>query len=246
MRVISVYSMKGGVGKSSSSVNLAYNFALKGFRVLLWDLDSQGASSFYFKIKPKVKNIKKIVNGKIGLSNYIKGSDYHNLDIMPADFSYRNFDILLDDTKKSKKSLRLAIEEVCDDYDIVLLDSPPTISALSNSIFYASDIILTPLVPTTLSALTYERLLEYLKDEPEQAAKIFAFFSMVDARKSLHKTIISSLVTSAKFLKHLIPYSSVVERMGVHRSPIGEFEPHSIANKCFVDLADEIIERFNL
>ncbi len=246
MKAISIYSMKGGVGKTSSSVNLAYNFAQKGYKTLLWDLDSQGASSFYFKVKPKVKKIQKIVDGKISLNEYIKGSDYANLDIMPADFSYRNFDILLDDSKKSKKCLRLAIEELEDEYDIVMMDSPPTISALSNSIFYASDIILSPMVPTTLSVLTYEKLLKYFDDEGSGAEKLFAFFSMVDTRKSLHKSIISSLMHDDRFLKHLIPYSSIIERMGLHRTPVGEFEPHSLANRCYVDLTNEIVGRFGL
>jgi cellulose biosynthesis protein BcsQ len=238
--------MKGGVGKTSTSVNLAYNFAKRGYRTLLWDLDSQGASSFYFKVKPKVKNIKKLVGGKISVSEYIKGSDYVNLDIMPADFSYRNFDILIDDAKKSKKCLKVAMEDVKDEYDIVVLDSPPTISALSDSIFYASDVILTPLIPTTLSVMTYEQLLTHLRDESIGTEKLFAFFSMVDVRKSLHKSIITSLINDNRFFKHLIPYSSVIERMGVHRAPVGEFEISSIANRSYVDFTAEIIDRFKL
>jgi cellulose biosynthesis protein BcsQ len=235
--------MKGGVGKTSTSVNLAYNFAKMGYRTLLWDLDSQGASSFYFNIKPKVKNIKKLLNSKAGLDEYIKGSDYVNLDIMPADFAYRNFDIMLDEAKKSKKRLKLSLQEVSGDYDIVILDSPPTISALSSGIFYASDIILNPMVPTTLSALTYNQLIEHLKDEPSNLNKLYAFFSMVDVRKALHKSTMISFKDDMRFLKQLIPYSAVIERMGVHRAPVGVFETNSIASRCYHDLASEVIAK---
>jgi cellulose biosynthesis protein BcsQ len=238
--------MKGGVGKTSTSVNLAYNFAKLGFKTLLWDLDSQGASSFYFNVKPKAQNIKKLLNSTVALDKYIKGSDYQNLDIMPADFAYRNFDIMLDEAKKSKKRLKIALEDVKDYYDIVVLDSPPTISSLSTSIFYASDIILNPIIPTTLSILTYNQLIEHFKQDSLRLDSLYAFFSMVDVRKSLHKSIMTSLVNDHRFLKQLIPYSSAIERMGVHRAPVGEFEPNSIASRCYYDLAKEAIVKFSL
>lgn len=246
MTTIAIYSMKGGVGKTSTSVNLSYNFAKMGYKTLLWDLDSQGASSFYFNVKPKVKNVKKLLNSKAGLDEYIKGSDYVNLDIMPADFAYRNFDIMLDEAKKSKKRLKLSLEDVKNDYDIAILDSPPTISALSDGIFYASDIILNPMVPTTLSILTYRQLIEHLKSEAINLSKLYAFFSMVDIRKSLHKSTMISFEHDSRFLKQLIPYSSSIERMGVYRAPVGEFDANSIASRCYHDLCCEAISRFSL
>ena len=106
MRIIGVYNIKGGVGKTATAVNLAYLSARDGFRTLVWDLDPQGAASFYFRIKPRVKGGgKKMVRGGKELDELIKGSDFDNLDLLPADFSYRNMDLVLNEAKKPAKQL---------------------------------------------------------------------------------------------------------------------------------------------
>jgi len=87
MKVLALYSIKGGVGKTSSAVNLAYTAANNGFKTLVWDLDPQGASSFYFRIKPKIKGGgKDLIDGKRELDGLIKGTDFNNLDLLPSDF----------------------------------------------------------------------------------------------------------------------------------------------------------------
>ena len=79
MKIIAVYAIKGGVGKTATAVNLAYLSANSGLKTLLWDLDPQGASSFYFRIKPKVKGgSKDLIAGKRDLDGLIKGSDFEN------------------------------------------------------------------------------------------------------------------------------------------------------------------------
>ncbi|MGZ4960500.1 MAG: ParA family protein, partial [Methylomonas sp.] len=90
MNVLAVYSIKGGVGKTASAVNLAYTAARNGYRTLVWDLDPQGASSYYFRIKPKIKGgSKDLITGKRELEGLIKGTDFENLHLLPADFSFR-------------------------------------------------------------------------------------------------------------------------------------------------------------
>ena len=87
MKIVALYSIKGGVGKTSSAVNLAYISAYNGYRTLVWDLDPQGASSYYFRIKPKVKGgSKDFIAGKRELDGLIKGTDFENLDLLPRIF----------------------------------------------------------------------------------------------------------------------------------------------------------------
>src|SRR5271163_4938254 len=103
MRIYATYNIKGGVGKTTTAVNLAYLAAADGLRTLLWDLDPQGAASFMFRVKPKVKGGgKALITGKRTLDDAIKGTDFDNLDLIPADFTYRNMDLLLDDADKDK------------------------------------------------------------------------------------------------------------------------------------------------
>ena len=123
MKVLALYSIKGGVGKTSSTVNLAFNAAQAGYRTLVWDLDPQGASSYYFRIKPKIKGgSKDLIAGKRELEELIKGTDFENLDLIPADFSFRNLDLLLDDKKKPTRQLKKHLKPLVKEYDVIFLD----------------------------------------------------------------------------------------------------------------------------
>ena len=95
----------------------------------------------------------------------MKGTDYDNLDLVPADFSYRNLDLLLDDAKKPLTRLgKLLAPHEVDDYDIVVLDCPPSISLASEAVFRAADALLVPVIPTTLSARTFDQLDRFVAD----------------------------------------------------------------------------------
>jgi cellulose biosynthesis protein BcsQ len=96
VKIFATYNIKGGVGKTTAAVNLAYLSAADGCRTLLWDLDPQGAASFLFRIKPRVKGGgKALIRGTKALDDAIKGTDFDHLDLLPADFTYRNMDLLL-------------------------------------------------------------------------------------------------------------------------------------------------------
>src|SRR5512132_1486154 len=107
MRVVATYNIKGGVGKTSTAVNLGYLAARAGLRTLIWDLDPQGSATYLFRVRPKVKGGgKALVEGRRTLDEAIKGTDFDQLDLMPADFSYRNLDLDLDSTKRPTDRLR--------------------------------------------------------------------------------------------------------------------------------------------
>ena len=102
MKVIASYNIKGGVGKTATAVNLSCLAALEGNPTLVWDLDPQGAASFYFRIKPKVSGgARGLFKRKRRLDDAIKATDYPRLDLVPADFSYRNMDLLLGENKNT-------------------------------------------------------------------------------------------------------------------------------------------------
>ena len=236
MHVISIYNMKGGVGKTAAAVNLAYLAAAEGRRTLIWDLDPQGAASFYFRIKPKVKGGGgKIVRGKSDLDNLIKGTDFSNLDLLPADFSYRDLDVTFADHKQSR--LRRLIAPLKSDYDLIIFDCPPSISELSEQVFRAANLLLVPLVPTTLSLRTLDQMRSFLKKEKIRNLQLRTFFSMVDRRKKMHREILESFALSEKqHLPTAIPNSSLVERMGAERRPVVDFAPRSAPSRSFQDL----------
>lgn len=243
MSIIASYSIKGGVGKTSTAVNLAYIASQKNkFKVLVWDLDPQGATSYYFRIKPKVKGgSKAFISGERELDGLIKATDYENLDLLPADFSFRNLDLVLDHHKKPTRRLKKLLKPLTEEYDLIILDCPPNISLLSEAIFEASDILLSPIIPTTLSLRTLEQLKRYLKENQLNHLKLFTFFSMADRRKKMHNQIMRDLLSEHKdVLTSVIPYASDIERMGIERMPLGAYIGRSRSIDAYRSLWNEI------
>jgi len=229
MVTIALYNMKGGVGKTAAAVNLSWLAMKDNNRVLLCDLDPQGSATYYFRIKPKISSgLKPFLKGNKKLDQSIKATDYKNLDLLPSDFSLRKLDVQLDRVKRSKKRFKEALSRFISDYDILFLDCPPNISLVSENIFFASDLILVPVIPTTLSVRTFQKLVDFFKKEKLPEEKLIPFFSMVENRKTLHADSIRQLRRKYPFfMKTVIPYSSYVEKMGIHRAPLGCFSAHS-------------------
>lgn len=240
MTSLALYNLKGGVGKTAATVNLAYLAAADGMKTLVWDLDPQGASSFYFHTTAPVKNTtRKIFTDELDIKDAAQGSEFEHLWVIPADISARQADILLDDVKQSKKKLKSLLGGL-KEYDLVLLDCPPGISLLHENIFQGADWLLLPNIPTTLSIRSYDTILDYFKDNDLSADKIKCFFSMVDHRKNLHHEIVQQFYKDKVFFKSYIPYLSDVEKMGIHQQPVFEFANSGYAAQCYRDLWSEI------
>ena len=233
MKIIGVYNIKGGVGKTSSAVNLAYSAHQDGYRTLIWDLDPQAAASYYFRVKPKVKKSKKILKGQqtIDLDSMVKASDFEGLDILPADFSYRKMDQHFHHQEKPVLQLLRLLRPLRHHYDIIFLDCPPNISLVSENIFKAADALIIPTIPTTLSLRTLEQLVDFIREKKLDHLKLMPFYSMVDRRKNMHLDSMAEMPDKRiKFLNSSIAYASIVEKMGIERAPIASFaENHPIA-----------------
>ena len=247
MQVLATYNIKGGVGKTTSAVNLAYTAAKEGHRVLVWDLDSQGAASFYFRIKPKLKGgIKKLIKFKHKLKDVIRETNYSNIDLVPADFSNRNMDLLLKDAKNSDLRLAHLISGVKHDYDYIFLDCPPSLSMTSENVFNAADFLLVPLIPTYLSVRAYKQLNKFRKDRNDYGIVLLPFFSMVDIRRRLHRDVVDEFYReNPEVLKTFIAYSSLVEQMGRYMAPLQTYALGTNVSKSFSLLWHEIFRRIN-
>lgn len=246
MKVIALYNIKGGVGKTAACVNLAYSCAQSGKKTLLWDLDSQGAASYYFNVKPGVKGGTKRLFKTKEIGGLVKETTIERLDLLPADFSYRHMDLFLDSEKKPKKRMSSFLSRFADDYEVLFLDCPPSFSLVSENVFNSADVMLVPLIPTTLSLRTNEQIHEYVNDHKKLTLKVLPFFSMVDRRKKLHQEIMESGHTIEGLLQTSVPYLSIVENMGVRRAPIGVFAPKSAAALTFAALWQEVVARADL
>ncbi len=230
------------MGKTSAAVNLGALAARDGLRTVLWDLDPQGAASYLFRVKPKVKGGgRRLIRGKRHPIDVMKGSDIEGLDLLPADFSYRNLDLELDRRKRPLEGVGEVLEQLEDEYDLAILDCAPSISLVSESVFSAVDLLLVPLVPSTLSVRTLEQLQAFLADGPQPSPPVLTFFSMVDRRKTLHRELMSSLPDVLPGVSDVvIPMATAVELMGVTRAPVVATAPSSPGAKGYAALWERV------
>lgn len=242
MKIYATYNIKGGVGKTSAAVNLAHLAARGGHNVLLWDLDPQGAATYLFRVRAKVKGgSRALVDGTRSLDDAIKATDFDRLDLLPADFRYRNMDLQLDDMKRPTRRIHQLVRPFEDEYDVVFLDCPPSISLLSENVMHAVDTLVVPMIPATLSVRTFDQLAGFVNDFDGRQPQICAFFSMVDGRKTLHRDLIERLPTERPgILRTTIPALSIIEQMAEQRAPVTAFAPHSVAAKCYESLWYEV------
>jgi len=242
MTTIALYSNKGGVGKTAAAVNLAYLAATGGANTLLCDLDAQGSSTYYFRVQPGIKRkARGLVKGNKEILDSVKATDYASLDLLPADFSHRRLDLAYAERKNPTVRLAKALEPLQSEYDVVMLDCPPTINLLAENVFMSADVLLTPLIPTSLSLLAHRQLLTFLSEHDYRPERVYAFFSMVDVRKRLHRQLMVEARSSLpRILQATIPYLAAVEQMGVHRAPIYVFAANTPAATAYRNLWAEV------
>ncbi len=243
MKVIALYNMKGGVGKTTTAVNLSYLAAASGQRTLLWDLDPQAASSFAFRVRPRVAGFgRKSLQSGEELGAAIKETDYPNLDLLPADFAYRKLDRMLAHLGKPKRVVADLLDTLGRDYDVVFLDCPAGFSLLTEGLFAAADAMLAPTIPTVLSLRTLAQLIRWA-DRSDSASEVAAFFSMVDRRKALHRRACELASTHDIFLSGQVPYASIVEQMAIRRMPLPVFASRDVATVAVAGIWAELQTR---
>ena len=187
MRIIAVTNIKGGVGKTTTAVNLAYLCAAGGERTVLWDLDPQGAASWILRADPSRRALThELATADPGTTGRVLPTAYPNLSVIPADDPYRD----LDEERAAQNSptvqllrMRRPLAGQC---DTLFMDCPPGISLLTDSVLRGVDALIVPLVPAPLSVRMLDELVEYVTMQQWPDLKLLPMFSMVDWRKKVH------------------------------------------------------------
>jgi chromosome partitioning protein len=248
MKVLATWSIKGGVGKTSAAVNLAHLAAREGRRTLVWDLDPQGAATYLFRVKDKVKGGSAgLVRASGELPERIRPTTTRGLDVLPSNLRLRDLDLALDAVKNPTERIRRILDSVADNYDIAVLDCPPSVSLVSENVVCASDVVLVPVVPAALSVRTFDQVLSFvdsITEPPKSPPMVVGFLSMVDKRRRLHRDLVEDLTVRHDMIAMTpIPDSSVVERMGDRRAPVVQFSPRSAPAQAYEELWIEVARR---
>lgn len=246
MRVIASAAAKGGVGKTSIAVNLAALSARDGHRTLLWDLDPQAAATHCVRARPKQSgNAAKMLGGKRDLDALVLGTFIENLDIAPADPSFKLAEPVLSERRWPDRAIRKLLRPVAGDYEVVILDCPPGLGLLAEAVFEAADLVVTPIVPAPLALRGLEQTIEFI-EENDVDTDLLAVLSMVDRRKVLHRQVLDRVAGVRGFADAAIPLSDAVERMGLEQMPSVLASPRSLSSRALADLWSEICEALGI
>lgn len=241
MKTILISNRKGGVGKTTTTINIASILAKKGYKTLIVDLDTQSHIQFGLGIKTPLKGIHTLLVKNGDIKDYIQKSAFKNLYFIPADM---NIDTNLQiDEKLLKEKLKNL------DFDYCLIDTPPTNDLMLKSAMIASDFVI---VPMQTEYLGYVGAIQFLKLFYKMASNIntkFTFLGVVPTlyNKSIkeHTQIIKQLQKKLGSEKVLPPIRKdfKLSKSFIKGKPIIYFDENSRGSKDYEKLSDEILVR---
>lgn len=242
---VGVYHFKGGVGKTTSALNLAWLAAAAGNRTLLWDLDPQGASSWLLGVDGSGPALSDALSGALPTGELLQDTAHPKLHLIPADLRQRHSDIELANDELSRRKQRRQLRDLTtpfgEDHALLLFDCPPSLSLTMENAFMATDVLLVPLQPAPLSIRAFGQLLETL-DRPRYAhLQVIPFFTMVDRRRRMHMELLRHPPANLpNLLRTSIPCSADIERCAHERAVLAQTQPNSPAALAYKRLWNEL------
>lgn len=252
-KVTAIVNQKGGVGKTTTCINLSSCLAAKGKKVLVIDIDPQGNTTSGLGINKRKlkKSVYDVLINDEEMNHVIIKTDYENLYICPSNIQLAGAEIELVAVMSREFRLKQAIEPIKDEYDFIIIDCPPSLGLLTLNAFACSNSVLVPIqceyyALEGLSQLTttIKKIKKYLNKELEIEGVLLTMF---DARTNLSIQVVDEVKKyfPKKVYKTIIPRNVRLSEAPSFGQPIIVYDPRSRGAECYIELAEEVIENTN-
>jgi chromosome partitioning protein len=248
-KVISIANQKGGVGKTTTAINLSTILAKKGKKVLLIDADPQGNGTSGLGIdKEQQFSIYDVLIEDIEVENTLQKTQIKNLDLCPSNINLAGAEVQLVSMENREFRLKSKIEAIKDDYDYILIDCPPSLGLVTLNAFTASNSVLIPIQCEYYALEGLGQLLntiELVKQHMNKSLQIEgALLTMYDARTNLSNQVVNEVKKyfGNKVYKNVIPRNVKLSEAPSYGMPIALYDPRSKGAKAYEKFAKELIK----
>ena len=250
-RIIAIANQKGGVGKTTTAINLSASLAEKGRKVLAIDMDPQGNMSSGLGLdKNSIDGtIYDMIIGEADVEEVIHKNTIENLDILPSNVDLSAVEIEMIDVENKEFVVKNAIQKVRDNYDYVIIDCPPSLSLLTVNAMTTADSVLVPIQCEYYALEGLSQLIhtvELVKDRLNPILEIEGVvFTMYDARTNLSLQVVENVKDNLEqnIYKTIIPRNIRLAEAPSFGTPINQYDPRSAGAESYMRLAEEVISR---
>ena len=250
-RIIAIANQKGGVGKTTTAINLSSCLADKGQRVLSIDMDPQGNMTSGLGVdKDEVeKTVYDLIIGEAKIDEVIQKNVMDNLDVIPTNIDLSAAEIELIGIDDKEYIVRNAVHKVKDDYDFIIIDCPPSLSMLTINAMTTADSVIVPIQCEYYALEGLSQLMHTVQLVKERLNPVLEMegvvFTMYDARTNLSLQVVENVKDNLhqNIYKTIIPRNIRLAEAPSYGMPINKYDPKSAGSDAYMRLADEVINR---
>ena len=250
-RIIAIANQKGGVGKTTTAINLSAGLADKGKKVLAVDMDPQGNMTSGLGLDKEFleKTVYDMIIGESDIEEVLQKETMENLDVLPTNIDLSAAEIELIDVENKEFIVRNSIQKIRDNYDFVIIDCPPSLSMLTINAMTTADSVLVPIQCEYYALEGLSQLIhtvELVKDRLNPDLEIEGVvFTMYDARTNLSLQVVENVKDNLQqnIYKTIIPRNIRLAEAPSYGMPINQYDPKSAGSESYMRLADEVISK---